>query len=118
MTTIDKGVIKKEALYLLLAFAIITAIFQIIFIKESIITTGRTAAAFFWLFVLPGFALMYHWHEKLDFLERLIIGSVLGLAAVGVIGYNLSLLVHMKYHTIILPVGMLAVAAFVALRRK
>ncbi|MBI2142485.1 hypothetical protein HYU15_03290, partial [Candidatus Woesearchaeota archaeon] len=89
---IDRESIKKEALYLLLAFAIITAIFQLIFIKESIITAGRTVAAFFWLFILPGFALMYHWHDKLDFLERLIIGTVLGLAVVGVVGYNLSLL--------------------------
>ncbi|MBI2574524.1 hypothetical protein HYV82_01425, partial [Candidatus Woesearchaeota archaeon] len=101
MTLPDKGMIKKEALYLLLAFAIITAMFQIIFIKESIITAGRTVAALFWLFVLPGFALMHYWHDKLDFLERLIIGTVLGLAVVGVVGYNLSLLVHMKYHAIL-----------------
>lgn len=114
---IDKQLLKKELVYLLLAFAIITAIFQTIFIKENIITAGRTAAALFWLFVLPGFAPMYYWHEKLDFLERLIIGTVLGLAVVGVIGYNLSLFLNMKYHTILLPAAMLAVGAFVILRK-
>lgn len=114
---IDKEVLKKEMIYLLLTFSVVAAVFQIIFIRENIITAGRTVAALFWLFVVPGFALMYYWHDKLDFLERLIIGTVLGLAVVGVVGYNLSLLVHMKYHTILLPFIMLAAGILVVLKK-
>lgn len=111
--------LKKEGLYILLTFLIAAIIFQIIFIKENTLAVVRTVAALFWLFALPGFALMYYWHEKLDFLERLIIGTVLGLAVVGVIGYNLSVIgLHMKYHAIILPAAMIAIGAFAVLKNK
>ncbi len=116
---IDKEILKKEGTYLLILLFTMAAMLKIIFLSESIVATTRTAASLFWLFVLPGFALMYYWQEKLEFVERLIIGTVLGLAITGVVGYNISLLgINMKYHAIILPALMLAVGAVIVLKKK
>ncbi len=102
---------KKEMLNLGMSFAVFFLIFWAAFIKENIITVAWTAASIYWLFVIPGFAIMHHWRNSLEFIERLIMGAVLGLAIVGVVGYNLSVIgLHMKYHTVILPVLMLFAA--------
>lgn len=109
--------LKREALKFGISFAVFAATLKIVFIGESLLTVIRAAAGFYWLYVLPGFALVYCWRGRLAFIERLIIGSVLGLAAVGVIGYNLSALgLHMKYHAILLPLLITGVACIFILK--
>ncbi len=111
--------LKKEAIYLGILLLLMAAMLKIIFLKESIIITTRTALSLFWLFILPGFAIMFYWHEKLEFIERLIIGTVLSMAVTGVIGYNLSVIgIHIKYHALLLPVAMIGAAALMALKKK
>ena len=103
--------IKQEVQSLLLTLVILTMILQIVFYKESLITTLKTSLSLFWLFMLPGFALMFHYHEKLDFLQRLIIGTGLGFAIIGTFSYLIGVLgLHIRYHSILLPVLLIAVA--------
>ncbi len=111
--------IKKEAIYMGIAFLLLSAILKIIFLQENIIIVLRTAFSMFWLFVLPGFVIMYNWHDKLDFIERLIIGTVLGMAIVGVIGYNLSVLgLNMRYQAALLPPLAIAAGIVIIYRKK
>ena len=115
----DKEKLKKEAVCMAVLFAVTLAIFQAVFYKENILTTARTVASVFWLFVLPGFSIMYLWHDKLDFLQRTVAGTVLATAITGIIGYNASLLgLHIRYHAVILPAAMYIIAAFAIRRMK
>jgi len=110
--------LKKEFIYLAVAFIAIIIIFKIGFYKENFITIARTAAGIFWIFVLPGFYLMYYWYEKLSFIERFIIGVVTSTAVIGISSYYFGLIgINIKYHTILLPLIFLA-ADFVIILNK
>ncbi len=111
--------IKKEAVNLFLLFLLLLIIFKIVFLKENLITVIRTVLSIFWLFVLPGFCLMYHWHEKLDFAERLVLGIGLSTAVIGISSYYFGLIgLDVKYHGFVLPLAMLGLAAFFIVKAK
>ncbi|MBS3097344.1 hypothetical protein J4209_00960 [Candidatus Woesearchaeota archaeon] len=96
--------IKKESINLLILLVIAIVIFKIVFFKEIFLVIIRTVLAFFWMFIIPGFALMYYWHEKLSFLERFAIGAALSGAVIGLSSYYFGLLgLNIKYHGILLP---------------
>ncbi len=115
----NKEALKKEAISLLLLFAAMFVLLQIVFFKESPLTTIRTVFALFWLFTLPGYAIMLYWQEKLGFIERAIIGTVLGAAIIGVIGYNLGVLgIKMNTQIFLIPLACIAIGAFISYRKK
>ncbi len=106
--------LKQEGVQLLVAFAAFYLILQAVFLKENPLIVIRTALAIFWTLTLPGFALMSLFFENLEFIERLLIGTVLGLAVIGVVGYNLGLLgINMTVQIILIPSLEIAVAGFV-----
>lgn len=110
---------KKEALKFCIAVVAAALVLQAVFYKESPLVVIRTVAAFFWTFVLPGFAILLFWREKLDFLERLVIGTAVGLAAVGTIGYNFGILgLHLKYQWLVVPALVTAAAFAVVFFKK
>ena len=110
--------IKKELIYIGILFAAGIIIFKIAFFKEDILFILKTVFAFFWIFVLPGFFIMYYWHEKTDILERVIIGIVLSAALMGVSSYYIGILgVHIKYHGFILPLFYLIVGVILISRK-
>ncbi len=96
--------IKKELKYVFLLFLLAFIIFKIAFYKENIIILLRSVASIFWLFVLPGYFIMLYWNEKLDFIERIIIGIGFAAAIIGISSYYLGLAgLNIKFHAIILP---------------
>lgn len=100
---------KKELIYLGLTLVGGIIVFKILFYNESIINVIRTITSLFWLFVIPGFALMYYWHEKLEFVERLVIGTVLGIAVIGIASYYIALIgFNVKYHWLLPFIFLLA----------
>lgn len=112
------GKLKKELVYLGIALAGGMIIFQLLFFRENVITTAMVVLALFWLFVIPGFAVMYYWHDKLDFTERLVIGIVLGIAVMGVMSYYIGLAgIHVKHH-FMLPAIIIGIVAFFMMRKK
>jgi len=114
---IDK--IKNESKNIFYLFLIGIIIFKILFYKESFLIILRTVFAFFWLFILPGFYLMYYWHEKLGFLERFIIGVTVSASVIGIFSYYFGLLgLNIKYHGILLPVLFLIIDFFIVWRKK
>ena len=114
---IDK--INKELVYLLIAFLISIVIFKAVFYKESFLNVLKMVASLFWLFLLPGYSIMLYWDEKLDFLERLIVGIALGIALVGTLSYYIGLIgLNIKFHAIILPLLLILIGVVLSLRKK
>ena len=92
----------------------IVVIIKIAFYKEGISIVIRTAFGIFWLFILPGVSILYYWHEKMAFIERLIIGIVLSSALIGISSYYLGLLgLHIKYHAVVIPLALLICGGFI-----
>ncbi len=110
--------LKQELSYLAILLVILIILFKILFYKAAFTTILRTIFSIFWLFILPGYAIMSYWHAELSFLERLIIGAVLGIAIIGVIGYNLGLFgLTNIYNAIFLPLVTIAIAVIVIWRK-
>ena len=77
---------------------------KIVFFNENILFVSRLVSSFFWMFILPGFVLMYYWSDKLEFLERFIISVPLSAVIVSVTSYYISLIgLHAKFHPVIVP---------------
>lgn len=96
--------LKKEMIGIIILLIVGIILFKIIFHRESFLIILKLALSLFWLFILPGFMIMYLFSEKLDFIERIIVGTALGMAFYGVLGYNLGVLgLLMRYQIWILP---------------
>ena len=111
--------LKKEVTFIGIVFLATYGIFQAVFIKENPISVIRTVAGLYWLYILPGYAFMMMFEDKLEAVERLIIGTLAGMAVVGVVGYNLTVIgINMRYHFIILPPAMISLGIFLALQKR
>ncbi len=111
MSALDKEKWIREFKYLALTILLILVALKIAFFKESFLVTLRTTLAITWMFLLPGLALMYYWKEKLDFLERLIIGFAVSTSILGISSYYLALFgFKVKYHLYVLPLAMIIIA--------
>lgn len=109
--------IKDELLLLLLILAVMIVIIKAAYYKESVILVIRTATALFWLFILPGYALTLYWRQKLDFIERIVIGTVALMALSGLISYYLGLIgLKIQNQTFLLPLAITAVSFLAGLR--
>ena len=110
--------LKKELQYIGLLFLIVLIMFKIIFFKENFIVLLRLFFSLFWLFVLPGYFLMFYWKEKLEFVERFIIGIALSVAIIGILSYYLGLLgLHIKFQTVILPLVLIIAGSVFSMRK-
>lgn len=110
--------IRREMTYLGLIFLLALIIFKIAFFKSDFAVLLRNVASLFWLFALPGYFIMLYWEEKLDFMERFVIGIALSAGIIGISGYYLGLIgLNIRYHTILLPL-MIAIAGFVIAIKK
>ncbi len=95
-------IIIKEIKKISLFFLVLFIIMEIALFNSTILLVLRITASIFFLFVLPGFCIMFLWYNKFDFLERLIIGIVVSVALEGIISYYLNLLnIHSRFYGII-----------------
>ena len=110
--------LKKELGYVGILFILFILIFKITFFKESLVVVFRIVISLFWMFILPGYALMFYWKNKLGFTERFIMGIALSTAIIGILSYYLGLIgINIKYHTIILPLIIILAGLFISLRK-
>ena len=110
--------IKKEFAYTGILFLLMIGIFKIVFFNENLFIVIKIVASLFWLFVLPGFIAMFYWKEQMDFIERLIIGTVLSAGINGIVSYYLGLIgLHIQYHVFILPPVIMLIGAIILYRK-
>lgn len=84
--------LKGEGLYLLIAVAAGIVLMKIAFYNESLMSVIRVVLSFFFVFVIPGYSIMLYWIDKLGFAERIIFGTVMGIAVIGASSYYLGLI--------------------------
>lgn len=109
---------RMESVYIGMLLAAMLIVFKIAFFREEVLVVFRTVISLFWLFVLPGYSMMFYWREKLGFVERLVIGIALSIALVGTISYYLGLLgLHLKYQAFFLPLAFVLAGLFISLRK-
>ena len=105
--------LKKEGVYLAIALVAGIILFKIIFYNETFVNIIRFVASLFWLFAIPGYVLMLYWEKKIDFIERIIIGTALGVGLGGILSYYLGLFgVNVRFHAIILPLVLIGIGIF------
>ena len=111
--------LKKESLYLLYLFLVIIVAFKIAFFGDSFAVLMRSILSTSWLFVIPGYFSMLYWHEKLDFTQRVLIGTGLAAGLIGTVSYYLGIMgLNIKYHTIILPLLIIIMGFSLAVTKK
>lgn len=111
--------VKRELGYIGILFLIVLLIFKIAFFKENFLVLFRNVLALFWLFALPGYFVMLYWSEKLEFIERLIIGIALSVGLIGILSYYFGLLgLNIKYHTVLLPLAIVLIGLFITIRKE
>ncbi len=113
------NLIKKEFQYIGILFLLSLVIFKIAFFKENFIVLLRNVLSLFWLFVLPGYSIMLYWREKINFLERIVVGIALSAATIGIFSYYIGLLgLNIKFHTVLLPLVLILVGLYLVLKKK
>jgi len=96
--------IKKESVYLIYLISLFVVLFKIAFYNDSFMVILRSIFSIFWLFIIPGYFGMLYWHNKLDFIQRALIGSAVAAGLIGTISYYFGLAgLNLKYHIFILP---------------
>ena len=109
--------LKKEICIIGILLILFILVFKIIFFKENLMVVFRTVLSIFWMFIIPGYFILFYWREKLNFTERLIIGIASSAAVIGIFSYYLGIIgINIKYHTIILPLIMIFIGSFLTLR--
>ena len=110
--------LKKELLIISVIFTAAFLAFRLMFMAEYFFVVLRSVIAVFWLFVIPGFAVMFYWREELKFHERLIIGIGVGSVLLGLMSYYAGLLgLHVRYHAAALPSLIIIICALINLRK-
>jgi len=57
---------------------------------------------------------MLYWEDKIEFMERFIIGISLAAGIIGVLSYYIGLIgLNIKYHAVLLPLAII-IAGFIA----
>ncbi len=109
---------KKELMYIGLLFIIALVVFKIAFFKEEVTVLLRTVLSLFRLFVLPGYFILLYWREKLDFMERFIVGIMISAAITSIASYYIGLIgLNLKYHAILLPLVLIIIGIAAAIRK-
>ena len=80
----------KEITIFAITAILIAMLLKIIFYSESTITILKITAAFFWLFVLPGYFMTLIWRYENNFFERIIISVPMSVAILGITSYYLG----------------------------
>lgn len=109
----------KELRHIGLLFIFALIAFAIAFYKENIVATIRTVASLFWLFVIPGYFVMFYWHEKINFVERIVIGTLFCAGIAGFLSYYFGLVgLNIMYHAILLPFVLILLGVLLSISRK
>lgn len=112
-------IIKREFKHIGLLFLLALIVFKIVFFKEDLFGVFRAVSSIFWLFVLPGYFMMLYWSEKLEFIERIVVGIALSAGIIGMLSYYLGLIgLNIKYHAALLPLTIIIAGLIAAMNKR
>ena len=110
--------VKRESAIILVLFVILLILAKILFYKESFLVVLRTVFALFWLFILPGYAVLLYWSKELELVERFIIAFLVGAGLIGAFGYYIGIMgINMKY-AVYFPIIPIVLGYLFYFRRK
>ena len=108
--------LKNELLLMLLILAVTTIAIKTAYYREGFVSVIRTSASLFWLFILPGYSVMLYWKQKLEFSERIVIGTAAAMALTGLASYYLGLAgLKLQNQTFLLPLAIIVISCAAAL---
>jgi hypothetical protein len=97
--------ILTELTYLGIFFFLAIIIFKIAFYSEPILNVLKLIFNMAYSFVLPGYFVLLYYHEKLDFLQRTILGTFVMFAIYSSWGYNIGIIgIKIKVFAIFTPI--------------
>jgi hypothetical protein len=89
--------------------------FVCVFRNSDIFAAFKAITSIFYLFLLPGFVIM-ELFVSLDFIERFVLGGIVGYTLVTIIAYYLNVLAYLSLrHIPILPPILIALAVIAKL---
>lgn len=109
----------RDLQYLGILFILALIAFKIAFFKEDNAILLRNVLSLFWLFVLPGYFIMLYWKEKIGFVERFFIGTLLSAAIIGISSYYIGIAgLNLRFHAIILPLIIIFAGVMINLKQQ
>jgi len=99
-----KNKLLKELKYLVLIFIVMLVFFKLHYNKESMVILIKLAIAHFYLFIIPGYALMLYYFDELEFFERFFIGLGIGYGVQPVLLYLINVVIEvnvLRYNKVI-----------------
>ena len=108
----------EEGKVLSALFLVVFIVLKIVFHSTSLFTVLKLTLGLFWLFILPGYFLLYAL-PSLSLIERTIMSFILGTAFYGAIGYNLGLIgVPFSVQVYVVPLLGIAIGGWFLFRKK
>ncbi|MBI4140280.1 hypothetical protein HY485_00425 [Candidatus Woesearchaeota archaeon] len=103
----------REIKIMTILFALSAVLLKIVFYNETIATVASTTAAFFWLFIIPGYFVTLIWKQDSTLTERFIISIPVSAAILGITSYYLGLFgLPLKIQAWILPPIIILISIF------
>ncbi|MBS3106482.1 hypothetical protein J4419_02355 [Candidatus Woesearchaeota archaeon] len=107
---------KKELLDWGILLVTLLLILKIAFYKDTLLVIFRTTLSIFWMFLLPGYLIFRR--KQWPFIEKIILGSLLAGAVLGISSYYLGLLgLNVRWHVWLIPL-LVMLAAFYFSQKK
>ncbi len=90
-------------------------LFKLIFLNEPLGSIIRIILSIFYIFIIPGYLMLYYWNAKIEFIERTVLGIALSGAILGVVSYYIALIgLNVNFH-FILPLLLILAGFYIAL---
>lgn len=86
------SLMTNEILWLFGIFFAVVIATSIVFPEEDLITNLKLVAGLFWMFLIPGFMVLYRWESVLSMLERVVIAVPTSVGIYGLLSYLLGIL--------------------------
>lgn len=108
--------ILKGLLHFLGVYLACTILFLIAFIGSDLFTNLKVITGIFYLYLFPGFIILLFF-TNLNFIEKLILGGIIGYTLVGIIAYYLNVLFYVSFRlALILPILVVIICSIIRLR--
>ena len=90
--------LKRHGLLVVALFVML----KIVFWNEQLVIVAKLCLLTVWMLFIPGYLLFYN--TKMEYLEKIIAGSLVSAAIIGLSSYYVGLLgLHIDYHIFVLP---------------